>query len=549
MNILYDSRCYADKYPFGPLTVGQPGRFRIRIPSECGAWRVLLTADGLELELYKTGQDGPYDVFTGELTPNEPGLYFYIFHIWDRNGDFDLYRVHDGTNIGQGDRWQVSVLPADYAPPEDFRGAVYYQIFPDRFNKAGDCDLTGKLQPYILRDFASFTPATRDATDFAGGNLNGVIEKLDYIAGLGTKVIYFNPIFMAWSNHRYDTADYTRIDPMLGTEADFVRLCDEAHARGMKVILDGVFSHTGSHSVYFDAASQFGGGAVSAGPTSPYYKWYDFQEFPRKYTSWWGVGVLPCVNELDPGYMGYILGEQGVVAKWMGLGADGFRLDVADELPDQFVETLYKRVKACDPEGVVIGEVWEDASSKVSYSVRRRYFTGPELDGVINYPFRAAIINFSSGQDDGEALREVVLNLAENYPAAALDCTMLVLGTHDTERIGSMLPADAARRTAVFLQFTLPGAPVIYYGDEAGLAGGRDPMNRLPFPWGHENQELQALYRELAGMKNAHPALRTGTIYFERAEWGYLQFLRICPEETVRCSVDRSNGWFALEVC
>ena len=547
MNILYDCFDQQDKSPFGPLWAGRVCRVRIRIPAECGARRVLLTAEGLEIPLEKEGTEGPYDRFAAEFAVRTPGVYFYRFHIWDKNGDYDLFRDGHGTNIGEGDLWQLSVLPEDYRPPEDYRGAVYYQIFPDRFAKSGDCDLTEKLGPYTVRDFASFVPKTRDATDFAGGNLRGIMEKLDYIQGLGVNVIYLNPIVMAWSNHRYDAADYMRVDPMLGTVADFTALCEAAHGRGMRIVLDGVFSHTGSHSVYFDADYHFGGGAVSAGPGSKYYKWYDFQDFPKKYTAWWGVDVLPCVNETDRDYMEYILGENGVVATWLRRGADGFRLDVADELPDAFIAALRRRVKAVKPEAVVIGEVWEDASNKISYDVRRRYFTGAELDGVINYPFRGAIIDFASGRDDGRALAETVMTLAEHYPAPALDCTMAVLGTHDTERIGTVLPDVNARRAAAFLQFALPGSPVIYYGDEAGLTGGRDPMNRLPFPWGREDAELQALYRTLAEMKNAHPALRTGDIRFEWAAGGIVRFVRRCRTEAVFCELVGPTGDFSVE--
>ncbi len=548
MNILFDCEDIRDKDPFGPVKTGQECRIRLRVPAGCGAYRAVLTAEGLEdTPLEKGEAEGPYDVFRGTLRVQTTGLYFYKFHIWDRNGDYDLFRAGDGTNMGAGDLWQLSVLPADYDPPESYRGTVYYQIFPDRFYKSGDCDLAGKLRPYTVREFATFMPRARNATDFAGGNLRGIMEKLDYIAGLGVKVIYLNPIVKAWSNHRYDAADYMQVDPMLGTVEDFTALCEAAHEKGLRVILDGVFSHTGSHSVYFDATGEFGGGAVSAGPASKYYKWYDFQEFPRKYTAWWGVEVMPCVNELDPDYMEYILGEDGVVATWLRRGADGFRLDVADEIPDEFLAALRARVKAVDPNDVVIGEVWEDASNKISYSVRRRYFTGAELDGVINYPFRTAILNFASGRDDGASLAKTVRQIAEHYPAAALDCTMAVLGTHDTERVGTLLPGRTARRTAAFLQFALPGSPVIYYGDEAGLTGGKDPMNRLPYPWGREDKELMALYRNLAGLKNAHPALRTGDIRFEKAGDGVVQFTRRCPAETVRCRVDRADGSYSVE--
>ena len=548
MNILYNSRDEEDKAPFGVLRAGESCRLRLRIPVSCGAYRAVLESDGPRAELERTEQDGDYDVFRGGFEAPEPGLYFYHFHIWDRNGDYDLFRFGDGTNMGTGDLWQVSVLPRDWSAPESYRGAVYYQIFPDRFAREGECDLTGKLRPYTLRPFADFIPAARDASDFAGGNLRGVISKLDYLAELGAEVIYLNPIFMAASNHRYDTADYTRIDPMLGTEEDFRALCGEAHSRGMRVVLDGVFSHTGKNSVYFDAMHVFGGGAVSKGPESKYYKWYRFDRFPDKYESWWGIDSLPNVNEMEPSYREFILGEEGVVAKWLRLGADGYRLDVADELPDPFIRELHSRVRAVNPDAVVIGEVWEDASNKEAYGVRRRYFTDCELDGVINYPFRRAILAFAAGDDGGAGLAETVMTLAENYPPEALDCTMTILGNHDTERISTLLQEKNARRAAVFLQFALPGSPVIYYGDEAGLQGGRDPMNRLPYPWGREDRELLGLYRELAAVKKSHPALRTGDIRFLEAENGTLRFRRTGGGETVECAVSAADGSFRVTV-
>ncbi len=546
MNILFSSRDPGDKSPFGVLRAGELCRLRIRIPLDCGAYRVILTGVGPDVHFVPDGQEGPYGVFRAETCFTAPGLYFYHFHIWDKNGDYDLFRAGEGTNIGVGDPWQLSVLPADWSVPEAFRGAVYYQIFPDRFAKDGDCDLTGKLEPYSVRPFAEFMPATRDASDFAGGNLRGIERHLDYLQSLGVEVVYLNPIFMAASNHRYDTADYTRIDPMLGTEADLVSLCDALHARGMRLVLDGVFSHTGKNSVYFDALGVFGGGAVSDGPKSPYYKWYNFTHFPHKYEAWWGIESLPNVNETEPSYREYILGEDGVAAKWLRLGADGFRLDVADELPDVFIAELRDRVRKTKPEAVVIGEVWEDASNKEAYGQRRRYFTGGELDGVINFPFRRAILDFASGADGGEALRETVLTLAENYPAPALDCTMLILGNHDTERVGTLLPDRNARIAAAFLQFTLPGSPTVYYGDEAGLCGGRDPMNRLPFPWGREDADLQALYRELSALRREHPALRTGNVRFLEAGEGVLRFTRAAEGETVECRVSRWDGSFSL---
>lgn len=544
MNILFDSLQIEHKAPFGALKTGEACRLRILIPSECGAFAVCWTAPGQTFPLEKSGTEGAYDVWSGRIALSEPGIYLYHFQISDKNGSYALYRRGRGTNIQEGEPWQLTVYPADCTVPEVFRGRVYYQIFPDRFAKSGVCDLTQKLTPYELRDFESFIPQAKDASDFAGGNLRGITEKLDYLKNLGIGAIYLNPIFLAASNHRYDTADYLRIDPMLGTDEDFSALCAAAHARGLRVILDGVFSHTGSDSVYFDAKGRFGNGAVSAGSASPYYKWYDFQRFPDRYTCWWGVHSLPCVNERDPAYQAFIL--ETVLPKWLALGADGFRLDVADELPDAFIAALRKKVKTLKPEAIVIGEVWEDASNKVSYGVLRRYFTGRELDGVINYPFRRAILAYASGADGGEGLAETVMTLAEHYPPGVLDCTMSVLGTHDTERLATVLPEKDARKLAAFLQFTLPGSPVIYYGDEAGLAGGRDPMNRLPFPWGREDLALTEFYRLLAALKNENAPLQKGSVEILEAGGGVFRFRRVFEGQAVGCLTDVKKRSFGF---
>ncbi|MBR4132401.1 MAG: glycoside hydrolase family 13 protein, partial [Oscillospiraceae bacterium] len=398
---------------------------------------VIYAREPMELER----SDGVYDIFTGSFRLDECGLYFYYFDVVTRYTGFPLYKQGDGTNMCEGDLWQVSCVPADYHVPADARGAVIYQIFPDRFFKSGDCDCTGKLEPYwVHSDWYEQPEYLPDRTgeilnnDFFGGNLRGVIEKLPEIQALGAEYLYLNPIFMAYSNHRYDTCDYKRVDPMLGTEADFAALCEAAHSLGMKVILDGVFSHTGSDSVYFDANGRYGNGAVT-GESSPYYSWYDFYHFPDRYNCWWGIRTLPCVNKLDPGYMDYIIrDEDSVIAHWLRLGADGFRLDVVDELPEPFLRALRKRLREINPDALLIGEVWEDASNKIAYEVRRTYFTGAELDSVMNYPWRTAILRYCLGADDGWGLRNDILTLAENYPPQVLSCVMNSLSTHDTAR-------------------------------------------------------------------------------------------------------------------
>ena len=256
-------------------------------------------------------------------------------------------------------------------------------------------------------------------------------------------MIYLNPISKSFSSHRYDTGDYKSPDPMLGTMADFTALCDAAHAKGIKVILDGVYSHTGSDSLYFNRKGSFPGIGAYQSKSSPYAGWYTFHSWPNRYESWWGFDTLPTVQKMHPDFVEYIItGEDSVVAHWLRAGADGFRLDVVDELPDEFVLLLKRRIREIKPDALLMGEVWEDASNKEAYGHRRRYFVDGELDSVMNYPFRTAIMNFVRKMDGGEQLKNTVMSIAENYPPQVLSCCMTLLGSHDTPRILTALVDD-----------------------------------------------------------------------------------------------------------
>ncbi len=573
MRILYDSRQQEYKTPFGVVRAGQSCILHIDIPTACGACGVLLMledCDGRllrEIPFEKQTENGGYTRWHCSFAV-DCGLYFYYFVIDKATDAFRLFRQGSQTNIEAGDKWQLSCIPADFTVPDFYRGAVMYQIMPDRFYKAGECDLSEKLRPFTVHAGADEEPSfTADAegnwcNDFFGGNLNGIREKLPYLQELGVQVLYLNPIFMAFTNHRYDTADYKRVDPMLGTKEDFAALCDDAHRMGMRVILDCAFSHTGSNSIYFDAKHVFGGGAVSD-PDSPYREWYRFSDYPHKYESWWGMPTLPCVEELKESYVNYIIeAPDSVVAQWLALGADGYRLDVVDELPDEFVLLLKKRIRALSPEAILIGEVWEDASNKRAYDVSRRYFVDAELDSVMNYPWRKAILDYSTGKDDGTALGEAIMSLAENYPPEVLACVMNCLGSHDTPRLLTALGDgfhgtreeesrrrmstaqrdDAVQRslTAAFLQFTLPGMPSIYYGDEAGMEGFSDPFCRRCYPWGREDRDLQSYYRELAKLKRDTPALRSGQVLVLQAGQGRICFRRTSEAQTAQIYVNQS---------
>ena len=569
MRILFDSQLTKFKTPFGTLSQGQACHLHIHIPCSVGAVKTecILEADDCSVAcaalLEKECVQGDYDIFAGKFSLVTPGLYFYYFRIYKPDGSFRLFKQGSDTNMEAGDRWQVTCTPADFVTPDWAKGAVIYQIFPDRFCKVGSPDLTGKLTPFTVHedwyedvDWKPDENGNVLNNDFFGGNFQGITKKMDYIASLGATILYLNPISKSFSSHRYDTGDYKTPDPMLGTLEDFQQMCDAAHKRGIKVILDGVYSHTGSRSPYFASACE--------STDSPYYSWYTFYQYPSKYNSWWGFDTLPTVNKLDPAFMDYIIdADDSVVAHWLHLGADGFRLDVVDELPDAFVLRLKNRIREIKPDALLIGEVWEDASNKVSYNVRRRYFVDGELDSCMNYPFRTAILNFLRGNDGGEQFRETVMTIAENYPAQVLACNMNLLGTHDTPRILTALVDDfegsreeSACRflsheqrqkakelllLASFLQYTLPGAPSLYYGDEAGLEGHKDPFNRRTYPWGREDSQLLSHYKALGNLRKSQEALQKGDIHFFCATGGKIGFTRTFQDRELKIYVNHSN--------
>ena len=582
MRILYDSKQLIHKDPFGTLTPNQSCTLRIHIPSDVQATCVTCLfqhpdgARALTVELEYQMKKGAYDIFGGKFAMEKPGLYFYHFHVRHRSGGFHLYKQGDGTNLEAGDLWQVSCVPEVHAGPHWAQGATMYQIFPDRFHKSGKCDLTGKLEPYTVHDNWSeevhWQPEADGRVlnnDFYGGNFKGITEKLDYIAGLGVTVIYLNPVGKSFSSHRYDTGDYKTPDPMLGTMAEFTALCDAAHARGMKVILDGVYSHTGSDSLYFNREGHFDGKGAYQSKESPYYSWFTFYHWPSRYRSWWDFDTLPTVNKMDPAFLEYIItGKDSVIAHWLKAGCDGFRLDVADELPNEFLTLLRQQVAKIKPDAMVIGEVWEDASNKVAYGEHRRYFVDDQVDGVMNYPLRTAIINFLRERDDGYGLYTTVMSIAENYPKHAFLTNMNCLGTHDSPRILTALMDDfdgsreekAKRKLsrqqydvaqerllmASFLQYMLPGTPSIYYGDEAGMEGYKDPFNRRTYPWGHEDQDLLSHYRQLGRLRREQEALRLGDIAFSVACDSRLAFSRSLNGKTLRIYVNRGHDTWEI---
>ena len=584
MRILYDSKQLQFKDPFGTLVPEQNCTLRIHIPTSVQATQVeciVLREDCSSaftfcLDYQET--QGSYQIFSGDFFFNCTGLYFYYFYITTKTGGFRLFKYGNDTNMEDGDLWQVSCVPADFTVPQWAQGATMYQIFPDRFCKVGEVDLTGKLEPYTIHsnwnEEVDWRPNAQGKilnNDFFGGNFRGITEKMDYIASLGTTILYLNPISKSFSNHRYDTGDYKTPDPMLGTMEDFTAMCDAAHRRGIRVILDGVYSHTGSNSLYFDKERCFGGNGAYCTKDSLYHSWYQFKNWPDSYNSWWGFDTLPTINKMDPAFIEYIItGKDSVIAHWLNAGCDGFRLDVADELPSEFLDIMKKHLRKLRPDALLLGEVWEDASNKRAYEQRRRYFVDGQLDSVMNYPFRTAILNFLKHQDDGWHLADTVMTIAENYPPQVFLANMNLLSTHDSARILTALvddfdgsreekanrhlsPEQRAYATelfmmASFLQYMLPGMPSLYYADETGMEGYKDPFNRRTYPWGREDETLLKHHRQLGQLRKDLEVLRLGDIRFFHAAQGKLGFTRQFGGKTIRVYINHSQeGWEIAE--
>lgn len=559
---VFDSRSESCKKPYGAVPCGTAVSYTVR-PLRREGWSrcVLVTqrefsGQTAELELPCTGQDGDRNRFSGIFSaPAEPELVWYWFRLFREDGSsilLDRSGYHGGENVQS---WQLTVYE-ESSTPAWFGCGVVYQIFPDRFCRLELPDPAGMVGSRTIHENWSNLPDWRpDAQgevrncDFFGGSLQGILSKLDDLADFGVTVLYLNPVFESASNHRYNTADYRAIDPMLGTEDDFHHLCQEAKRRGIRVILDGVFNHTGSQSRYFNADAFYSDTGAAQSPDSPYYHWYSFHPWPADYDAWWGIRTLPAVREDAPDYRDFIIrGQDSVVRHWLRAGASGWRLDVADELPDDFIGEIRTAMEETAPDSFLLGEVWEDATTKIAYSMRRRYLLGQELHGVMNYPFRTALIAYLLGGDADE-FRETLESLRENYPPHAFYSLMNFLSTHDTPRILTVLGADhvpdskeeravfrlsPARRQlglkrlrlAALVLFTFPGAPTVYYGDEAGMEGWEDPFNRAGYPWGQEDSELKSFFSKLAHLRREQPALQTGQLHWRWTAGSLLVFAR-----------------------
>ena len=554
----------------GAFARGEKIAFRVRVPRAlgCGAVVLRIGRDGEatdDLPLSFDGLEGACDRYvltldTARLVPPDGGLLRYEFLFL--RGARTLF-TNSRNNVGftlsehNADRFRLLVYRPDLAPPAWFAKGTMYHIFLDRFRRGpGEAVLHGgRLEPDWKNGMPQYAPWPGDELEndlFFGGNLQGVCEKLDFLRSLGITVLYLSPVFEAASNHRYDTGDYEKIDSLLGGRPAFDELIEQAHAHGMRVILDGVFNHTGDDSRYFNRRGNYPTVGAYQSEASPYAGWYRFRSFPDDYECWWGVRILPRLNHKNATCRAFFTGRDGIGARWIRAGADGWRLDVADELSDEFLDEF--RVSAKEAGGerdpLILGEVWENAADKIAYGSLRRYLWGGQLDSVMNYPFRNAVLAFLR-DGDSAFFRDALTELYASYPRPVSDSLMNLLGTHDTPRILTALGdptegdgldnaalagrrlAPAARRRAkrllmiaATLQFTVFGVPSVYYGDEAGAEGYRDPFCRMPYPWGRKDRGLLSHYRKLGRLRAAYAALQGGEFRFLDSPEGSVLYLR-----------------------
>ena len=572
LSVKFDSRDFGHKLPFGAIKAG--GEIEFGVSARPGIAKMTLVIERRRLEgwqevldyseiarvpLERTAQ-GQDDRWQGRYRFDQIGVYGYYFefevggrtYLYTNNADPVPFTREVGSQ-GVGTvvnpplrerirRFRQTVYRADYKVPDWARDAVYYYIFPDRFRNGDPSndpkpgvdkfhDGTVELHKNWLDK--PWVPHSGDGSDdqysndFFGGDLKGITDKLDYIRELGANTLYINPIFEASSNHKYDTANYKKIDPHFGTTAEFETLNREAAKRGIRVVLDTSLNHVGRDSLYFNRYGNFPElGAFDHGriqPESKYASWFTFYPNEKnpdlQYKGWAGIPDLPELDKSQPALRDYFYGKDGVMQLWLGRGLSGWRMDVAPWIPDDFWREWRAAVKQAKPDAVTVAESFFDSS---------KFFLGDEFDSTMSYIFRSTVVAYANGAKATDIYRNIEL-MRENYPPQAFYALMNLIDSHDSSRAlydfgwkddkaGADVIALAKQRLrlAAFFQMTFPGAPAIYYGDEVGVTGGDDPFDRGTYPWpdlgGKPDDALLADYKTLTRLRRDHPVLRHGSL-------------------------------------
>lgn len=563
-NIIFNP--FFNRHPQNGIEVKQDIFLDVQFPNHFNVWDITLI---IEDDNGKIVKEIPFiNQITFQL--EKPGLYWYCFTFCDCYGKHYLVsdEALDAVIYDNHERlWQLTVYES-FPEVSWFRGSTMYQIMVDRFFREGNTPIRDDIvlhQHWDEMPLYEFKDKTTYNNDFFGGNIQGIIAKLPYLKSLNVNVLYLNPIFEAFSNHKYDTGDYMKIDSMFGTEEDFVALCEKANKLGIAIILDGVFNHTGDRSIYFNKYNTYPTLGAYQSKESPYYDWYQFTKHPNYYKSWWGITSLPSVNQHNQAFLTFI---NQVITKWISKGAKGFRLDVVDELNNDFVRQIRKTMKSIDESSLLIGEVWEDASNKVAYGIRKAYFDGTQLDSVMNYVWKDAILHYVATHKPYR-LRNAIRSIITHYPKQVLDSLMNILDTHDTIRLMNnfcgyhphskhqaaiyKMPQETYQKALVkvkmasLLQYTLPGNPCIYYGDEVGLDGFKDPFNRRTFPWGAIDEALLQWYQKLGKIRN-HPCFKDGVYNEWRIDHQFFAFTRSTNDTSVLIVINHSHKMQSLDI-
>lgn len=562
MSILYNSWSPNHKIPFGAIELGEELKINVKAIEDINEIYLIIANDnGIIKEVNMNKCEN--NIFSiDNIYLDIEDIYFYYFKVI-KNVYGNIQTKYYGKSNNSGNcqeyyneydinKYQITVSKK-VNTPKWFEEGVLYHIFVDRFNKTGKIH-NPKKNSFMYANWEDTPMYIKNSEgeiarwDFHGGNLKGIISKLNYLKSLGISIIYLSPIFEAQSNHKYDTGNYKAIDPMFGDEEIFKELIEEAKEKGMSIILDGVFSHTGDDSIYFNKYGNYDSLGAYQSKESKYSSWYNFKNYPNEYDCWWGVKSMPNVNENEESYMDYIIRDKdSVINKWMNYGVKGWRLDVVDELPNKFLDELRKETLKANNESILIGEVWEDASNKISYNERRKYLLGNQLNGVTGYVFKNIILDFLTYKINSSDVYNKFMTIKENYPKYAFKSNLNLLGTHDTPRILTELNEDKELlNLAVAIQMTFEGVPYVYYGDEAGMTGGKDPDNRKTYPWKNEDKELIAFYKKMIKDRNNNEVLSRGDTTFLNLEnedvFAYIRHMENSQENEVLVIVNRSNN-------
>ncbi len=568
------------------LEEGKAADLVLRVPSSLGCINALL-------RVYKDGEDIPSLVKKFTVSSFKAGIDEFCLRIGKHSLKSGLYFLDISLNTdsetlyvtrrlgevfvvsrGENSGIQLTVSSFEYKKPEALLGGIIYHIFVDRFSrgkgtiqKEGNIVVEGEWDR--IPEFPEYPGAPLKNNTFYGGNLDGVRERLPYLSSLGVSVIYLSPIFESVSNHKYDTSDYMKVDSCFGGDKALKKLILEAKKYGISIVLDGVFNHTGDDSIYFNRYGRFDTIGAYQSKDSPYYDWYDFRSFPDDYNCWWGIKILPRIHPDKKACKDYFLRKGGVVDKYRKMGIYGFRLDVADELSDEFIGGIKQRLSECG-ESYLLGEVWEDGSNKTAYGVRKSYYQGKELDGVMNYPIRTGLIDYLT-EKKTDSLRYALTDIIDNAPKRIRDAQMNILGTHDTARILTLLSGkkydglsnrelseasltESERKLGIrrllmayTVISTLPGIPSIYYGDEAGLQGFSDPFNRMPYPYGREEKKVLDFYRKIGIIRRENSVYKEGNFELISLDSDSLVFSRSDDKSALITFINNGAAAYRLE--